>query len=294
MATFGEIRERVVKSCPGVDSILLNGYLNGRYLEVLDRLSWERLEVESVLQTVAPYETGTLSVTNAATSLTGSGTTWTAAMSGRQIRIAGRNEYYEFTRTGATTGTIDRAYEGDTDTAATFKIFQFQYPLAADVRLIEDMRIFDLPYPMDRKTRGELNSIDPARVTFAQPQAWASYMDDLSDPPRVQIELWPVPDDVYSIPIRYVAEKTVFGQTDSSVTVIPWLRPAVLEAGAKADYYADIKDFSSSEWWEGRFEKLVAQMKNIEAERAGPATMVLPGRHVHHRVKRWGRNVEDF
>jgi hypothetical protein len=77
--------------------------------------------VEAVLQTTAPYSTGTVAVTEGSAAVTGTDTVWTAGMSGREFRVTGRDEIYTFTRTGNTTGTLDRNYEGDT----------YRYPLHA-------------------------------------------------------------------------------------------------------------------------------------------------------------------
>lgn len=64
--------------------------------------------------TAVYYGTGTVAATNGSNAVTGSGTTWTAAMTGMYIAING--VYYAFTRTGNTTGTISPNFAGTTGT----------------------------------------------------------------------------------------------------------------------------------------------------------------------------------
>jgi fibronectin-binding autotransporter adhesin len=66
------------------------------------------------------YTTGTVSVTNGSKSVTGSGTTWTTAMAPAFLWVNGYP--YEFTVATATTGTLAIAYQGTTNTSATYSL----------------------------------------------------------------------------------------------------------------------------------------------------------------------------
>lgn len=68
-----------------------------------------------------PYSTGTVSVTNKGTSVTGSGTTFTAAMAGQSILI-GDYWYVIASRASNTSITLDSAYIGSTASGVTFVI----------------------------------------------------------------------------------------------------------------------------------------------------------------------------
>src|SRR5215469_10671038 len=120
MASYGDIRHRVVKEVPGIDLLLIDGYLSDRYTSILDKLRWNRQKTQYVFQTTAPYSTGTLTLTNASNAVVLAGGTFTNAMSGLSLLVGGRNEPYTFTYTGATTGTLDRPFEGDTLSTYTF------------------------------------------------------------------------------------------------------------------------------------------------------------------------------
>lgn len=118
MATYGEIRFRLTKAHPGIDPDLVDGWIDDRYAAILDALEWQRRRVMAVLQTTAPYATGTVTVAADSAAIALAGGTWAAGMTGRGFRVDGRSEIYTFTRTANTTGTLDRAYEGASDTAA--------------------------------------------------------------------------------------------------------------------------------------------------------------------------------
>lgn len=85
--------------------------------------------------TIADYTTGTIvSIANAATTLTGSGTTWTAKMAGRYVRIddsntanTGDGQWYKIlSRTSDTVIELDWPYQGTTITggSGTYNIGQ--------------------------------------------------------------------------------------------------------------------------------------------------------------------------
>jgi hypothetical protein len=81
----------------------------------------------------AGYSTGAVSVLAGGTTVTGTGTTWTASMTGYKIRFYGNADIYVFTYTSPTTGTISPGFSG---TAAinggTYVIFQDTFSLALD------------------------------------------------------------------------------------------------------------------------------------------------------------------
>src|ERR1035437_10274292 len=154
------------------------------------------------------------------------GAHWGTEMRGRAFRVAGRSEFYEFTWLTATTGTLDRPYEGTTSATAGYSIFQNVYPLPADCRLVNDDAFSDMYGPMVRFTHGELNESDPSRIQTGTPRAWASYMDDSSTPPRMQVEIWPIPDVAIGIPFTYVGDAAPLTDTStisrSGCSPLPW------------------------------------------------------------------------
>jgi hypothetical protein len=286
--TYGQIRMRVVKEAPGVDLALIDGYLLDRYVSILDRLKWRRQDAEVVLVTVAPYTTGTLLVTEGSAALVLTDGTFTAAMTGRSLRVDGREEWYEFTRVGATTGTLDREYEGETETAATYSIYQNIYPLPADCRVVNGITSAELG-PLGKMSRTELNATAAGRPATGTPRLFAPYMDNASDPPLTQIEVYPIPDAVVSLVVSYTAEASAIAGTDT--TILPWLRPAALIAGATADALEHLENYQRADRQKLKYEEYLADMMRTESLARGPQPMRLANWMTRHNLERAARSA---
>jgi len=124
------------------------GMVNDVYVRTLPRIEdWNPLVKEGTLTMTAYYNTGTVAINAAATSITGTGTTWTTAMTstdGYKIKIAGNDNVYDFTYVSATTGTISPALSGATNlSGASYQIFRDDYSLATDFcRLLKNGSVY--------------------------------------------------------------------------------------------------------------------------------------------------------
>lgn len=280
--TYGEIRLHLQKSLAGVDPELIADWIQGRYTRILDTLSWKRQETESVLQAVASYAIGTLTVTQGSNVVTSDGTpatVFTTAMTGRMIRIASQNEYYQFTYVSATSGTLDRAYEAASATEQSYRIDQAIFLLPASCRIVRQVTPMQGGRPLPILTPGELNRRAPTRNSYGTPMAAVPTWDNFSDPPRLQIELYPVPDcpdsqgTVPSWAIDYIYEEADLDKDATSVSLKPFVRPACLIEGVKADGQRHLKDFTAAREYEGEYDKLLAQMQSINAQQRGPTAL---------------------
>lgn len=89
---------------------------------------------EAFFTTVAPYETGTITVANGSATVTGSSTVFTEAMVGRKIRVASEQAYYRIKAyVSATSITLEAPYQGSLTSGNTYTIYQDEYRLRADV-----------------------------------------------------------------------------------------------------------------------------------------------------------------
>ncbi len=99
------------------------------------------LMTESFITTIAPYTTGTVTATNGSKTITGSGTTFTAAMVGRKIRMESENAYYRISAfVSVTEVTLEVPYQGTTAASKTFSIYKDEYRLPADLDVYKIMR----------------------------------------------------------------------------------------------------------------------------------------------------------
>lgn len=110
----------------------------------LDELSSHNLDYlisESFFTTVAPVSAGTVDATNGSKNISGTGTTFTAEMVGRKIRINDQEAYYRIeTFTNTTAIVLEAPYQGDTVTLKTFSIYKDEYKLAPDVDIYRVLR----------------------------------------------------------------------------------------------------------------------------------------------------------
>lgn len=268
---------------------MLDGFINSRLREILDKYPWSRLIKTSTLQTVAIYETGTVAVTNGSTAVTGTGTTFTAGMTGRRFRVEGREEYYTFTRTAATTGTLDRAYEGDDDTGATYKIFQPIATLPSDCDVVESLKSIVENRDLDQIERETLDKLNASRESYGSPLLFAPYDDDST--PLPQIELYPIPEESEGMILRY--KRGSIGLTSSSDELLTWINEHCLIAGVEADLLHMQGDYVGAQVKEVRFGQLLNDMIRLETTREVPQQLRMADRFTSHRRARAMRNDDD-
>jgi hypothetical protein len=290
--TYGDIKFRLTKAFPGVDQDSIEGWVCDRYLEILGELPWSRLNVEGILQTTAPYQAGTVALTQGSNAAALTGGTWTAGMGGLAFQATGDQAIYQFTWTGAGAGTLDRPYEGATNGLGTYSIFQNVYPLPADCRFLSDdaFSSFQLG-PLKRLTPGDMDAGNPFTSCAAPgsacpgtPMLWSAYMDDGSTPPQMQVKFYPAPNVAIGIPFRYSAEVAAPGAT--SVTLIPWLQPGALIEGATAKIKAHLKDYAGAQLAMVAAKAALGAMRAAEAFRQGPVSMRLDSYYTSHRSRR--------
>lgn len=292
--TFGQVCHRASKlpTGAGVDRVVLEGIVNDRYRQVINSHPFARNEQrEYILQTTAIYDTGTVEVTNGSTTVTGTGTTFTSAMTGRRFRVTGDSEWYVFTYVGATSGTLDRAYEGTTDTDATYRIFKSVYALPADLDVLQSIKILDTQDDLDQIDVEELDKIDPARVqSSTSPDTYCTFEDDSSTPPVPQIELWPYPTTSIGIPIRYLARIDAITATS---TIFPqWLNIECLFAGVESDLCRLAGDYVGAEWNDKRFRGMLMDLIRRETTRQPAVAIQAHPRYRAHRAARYDDDLE--
>jgi hypothetical protein len=125
------LRRKVGPKAPILDPY---GLLNEVSMDILSRIDYHPLWKTAILRTVAPYTTGTVAITVAGTTVTGTDTVWTDAMAGRKFKCTDDTAYYRID--SVTDGThleLETAYaESANAVAETYEIYQDEYSLASD------------------------------------------------------------------------------------------------------------------------------------------------------------------
>jgi len=297
--TYGEIRLRLTQLWPGVSLDLIDGWILDRYQSILDKLTWQRLQVEQVITTKDEYNTGTVAVTKGSAVLTGTDTVWAEEMTGRIIRVAVATSegiqsvgptYYEFTWSGSdpTLGSLDRGWEDEDATGLSYRINQNIYPLPAGTRLIHDIRNPRTNLPLKRLSLAQLNELAAGRTAYGDPEHWCLYMDQNSDPPVPQVEFYPIPTRLQGLIGTLIFEEMPDG-TDTAVSLLPWVRPAALIAGVQMDIARHLKEWNSLQSLTVQYIEYLSDMVRMEAQRIGPSKMRLEDRFTRHRRRRYTR-----
>jgi hypothetical protein len=286
--TYGDLKLRLTKAFPGVDLDLIEGWIDDRYAEILGELPWSRQNVVGVLQTLAPYSTGTVSLTQGSAAVAGIGTVFAAGMSGMALRVTGRDEIYQFTQMDATDGVLDRGYEGPTGAGLAYTLFQHIYVMPADCRILENTAFDSFTYgPMQRMSRAQLNASSPNGAELGKPRIWASYMDDNSTPPRMQVQLYPAPDKVIGIPFTYGSEPGDLSGGSTSAILQVWMQPTALVEGVTARIKLHLKDTAGAQVHLVMAKAALQNMRTSEAQGMPPAVMQLDDYYTRHRLRRY-------
>lgn len=104
------------------------------------RNGWSFDWARGTIDLIASYDTGTIAISNGATTVTGTDTVFTDAMVGRKIRIVGV-DYVIDSRASNTEVELATEYGGTDETEAKFVVYKDEYPLSANISTVH--RIWD-------------------------------------------------------------------------------------------------------------------------------------------------------
>lgn len=160
-------------------------YLNRAKATAIRKCNFEILTVVKNIETLASYSTGTVSITAGDTTVTGSGTTFTAAMVGRKIQLgADLNSYQILKYTSAVSIEIDRPYTGTAQSGVAYVIYQDIYAIPPTIGEIVDVRRPGAGRFLERKSLAFLHSRYPdPRASSGEPTIWGLYDELLTRDP---------------------------------------------------------------------------------------------------------------
>lgn len=242
-----------------VSSTDIGTFYNLAYRSILESNEWSARLAETVVDTVDPYTTGTATATQGSATITGVGTTWTAAMVGRYIRIASDYTYYLITAVGGVTSlTIEVAYAPATQSLASYEIFQFIYVVDATAGTVGQILLPSRGFPIVERDLRWINLRDPRRLlTGTIPVAFILHGVDSTG--SQLIEFWPRYSDAQSVRVPYYKRVD-----DISGSTKPLIRSDLIEALALCFCYARLASEFGDQWydrlydkWSGVYEKLL-------------------------------------
>jgi len=216
---------------PTVPIKLAERWINNRYLRLCERFMWSFKLEQGQFKVPDEYSTGTVTMTDGATTIVGVGTTFTSGMVGRQFKV--NNYVYTIATFSSTTAiTIDQAWENATEAGLSFSIVQaYITPSESDFQ-----SFYTVVDPVDSRpirialSKRYLDSLDPERSTSSSPRTLYTQIYNSSNVPRY--ELWPHATAQRNYP--YIYEKRVARLT-ASQSPPGIIRSDVLVSGALAD-----------------------------------------------------------
>lgn len=201
--TFDTLWKRILVYAPETPVPLAQEFINTAYSRALTETNWAGLRAEGEFVIPATYNTGTVTVTQGSNAVTGAGTTWTAAMTGRQFFVGGVGPFYTFTQTGTTTGTLDRVYGGTTVAGTTYDILQTY--LTAPTDFLQFTAVMDRANNWRLHTnfrQEQIDTWDSKRSVAGTPTILATAPFSASG--VVRFEIWPRTSAAKVYSYRYV------------------------------------------------------------------------------------------
>lgn len=306
MSTWGQLRFQLQTSAPGVSADLLDEWLNSRYEQVLEATDWTGLEYHATIQTKAAYQSTTDSVTFTvgSTTVTGSGTSWTSAITGLKIYRPGDTVIYTATYASGTGLTLDRPYEGNgTDAPGTvyaaspYVFMQNVYPLPTDVGTVTSIIDPVTGFPLTRFSKDNLDFSAGPRTLVQNPGGYCLYDDgpETSPPVLHQVEFYPPPLYARGMLMEYIHAAQGFDGGNTSGSPLPWVSNSILLAGCRADINTYLGKMAQSMKYEAEFTRELNRMLLLEHTQRRTKTKVrMASRFVRHRMARAARGLNPY
>ena len=219
-------------------------------------------ERHEILVTRPEYTTGTLSVSQGSTSVTGSGTSWNTAgtFGSNNVRAGGKlvinsgKEVYEVSSVASDTSlTLTSMFTQDDVSGVTYKYYEDEYALHADFLKPVDQQFFDENATIDLIGRREFRMRYPRNNITGKPLVGTIVTRDFSGDttPVRKIKFWKPPDVAYSIPYNFVTNKLAVQSdgtlaenlsSDTDEPIVPLQFRHAIVYHALSHYYRDMKD----------------------------------------------------
>jgi hypothetical protein len=235
----------LVGASPQATNDDIDGMLADVHRDMASTYQWSYRKRDTLLTTVAPVSTGTVTLTAGSATVVGSGTAWTSDMVGRQIRVAPELTWFWIAGVADAThltlgdGNLSAVlWPGTTVSGQTYTIFQDQYLLPANVAIILSQQ---RDWMLTEASLVEIDGLDPRRMSTSQnPDRWywGRALIQAQTEQRY-VGLWPVPSAAINLRIPYLVEPPELA-ADGDLPVCP-SEVIQLAAGARVAMFVHAK-----------------------------------------------------
>lgn len=224
---------------------------------------------EGALSTVAPYETGTVSVTAGSATVTGSSTLWNTSsnvLKHDKFMLGTTGAYRVSAHPASDTSlTLASAFAGTTASGQSYEIGRDEYTLAGGMLWLT--RIWDLetakelilltPAEWVRLTQGRYQTGEPTHAILI-----GADNTDATTGTAQRLQLYPVPDARYSYNYSY---KSLFTWTSGTMETMA-IMDIVLAAALQLVFWR-LQDWTNVKAWEERYQMLLVKAKTQDVAR---------------------------
>lgn len=205
----------------------INIALHDMHLGFGEKFPWA--ERQSILVTQDDYTTGTVTISQGSTTLTGSGTAWATnnafsvnnARAGGKVVINGGSEVYTVSAVGSDTSiTLSSRFTQADVSGGSYVYFEDEYDLPSDFLRPLDLQFFDQNHDIELISRRSFRMQYPRNKIAGKPRI-ATIQDKPfsgSTAPVRKVRFWKPPDDFYSIPHAYVTSNLAVSSAGTEQT----------------------------------------------------------------------------
>ena len=207
---YREVWGAVKQDVPEASAFQCRRWIKWAYRRIQKRHAWSFLTRVADFYFPVQYTTGTVTLTQDSTTVTGSGTVWTTAMEGRAFRKNDNNTpvYTVKTVNSATSLELERNWAETSASGVGYRIWQAYQNTPEDFREFITIRDARNNWSLDywRWTQADLDRIDAQRSNISNQPYWVVFhsMDHEADVPVARYEFWPHQVAEYSYEYIYL------------------------------------------------------------------------------------------
>ena len=313
--TYTQIEERVmnalrIPTSNSTERVKVQAVINEVYRDICAKQDWWWLKKKTSIATTPKFETGTVSVTQNSTTITFS-TIPTMTMldgsTGSQLNIRGYTlsiptgssdplplYYIDAPYTiGSVNAVLESVYTNETDSAASFRLYQDQYRLPADCGKVLSFQRFGEVQPARRVGIEEMKQIKQYDRREGRPELYTVFdFVDTGDPTaRRYLQIHPFPDVQYRMEIWYKQNLNT-ELTGQDQPFIPDDYRQVLFYGAMSRAYVIfLNDLDRSSYFLNMFNDVMALMSAQQKEYADDHSQITPDMTAYRRRSRRPRTA---
>lgn len=202
--SYRSVVGQLLTYCPFVPLPLVELWVRDRWRQLCESRKWSFLRGRGHLVVPDVYAVGTLSATKGSATMIGSGTSWTADMVGRQIKLSPTVPVYTIASVvDSTTLTIEDVFLGASVVGNSYSIMQVYFTPPADflswISVVNTKNW--VKFHTGYFNSEDLDRFDPQRTTCGMPYVLAGgtyrTMPNASPIPMFEMWPWPVTNDIF-------------------------------------------------------------------------------------------------